>query len=75
MIMAQFICPSCGSKYFRTPKTGPKIIFQIVYERTVQIIQSATGAFSDVVIDTHNIYCGACSWQGSLDEVVESYID
>lgn len=73
--MAQFICPSCGSKYFLSSKTGPKMIFQVTAERTVQFIQLATGAISDLVIDTHNVYCGACSWQGSLDEVVESHRD
>lgn len=73
--MAQFICPNCGSKYFLTSKTGSKTIFQVGYERTVQIIQLATGAPSDVDIDTHNICCGACSWQGSLDELVESHRD
>ena len=73
--MAQFICPSCGSKYFLPSKTDPKIIFQVAYERTVQFIQSATGASCDVAIDTHNIYCGAFSWQGSLGEVVESHRD
>lgn len=72
-IMAQFICPSCGSKYFRTSKTGRKIIFQVAHERTVQFVQQATEDSSDVVIDENNIYCGACSWQGSLGEVVESH--
>lgn len=73
--MAQYICPSCGSKYFLASKTGPKIIFQVTLERTIEFIQLATGTISDLVIDTHNICCGACSWQGSLDEVVESRTD
>lgn len=74
--MAHFICPSCGSKYFLTSRTGPKIIFQIIPpERTIAFIQLATGATSDLAIDTYNICCGACSWQGSLEEVVESHRD
>ena len=73
--MTQFTCPSCGSKYFLTSKTAPKIIFQVTDERTVQFIQLATGTVSSLAIDTHNIYCGACSWQGSLDQVVESHRD
>ncbi len=76
--MAQYICPSCGSTYFLTSKTGPRTIFQVVHERTVrtvQCIQSASGALSNEDIDIHTIYCGACSWQGSLDEVVESHRD
>ena len=73
--MAQFICPSCGSKYFLTSKTGQKIVFQIAYERTVQFMQLVTGDFNDEDIDEQNIYCGACSWHGRLDEVVESSRD
>jgi len=67
--MPQFICPSCGSKYFLRSRTGPKNIFKVVYERTVQFVQLATGNSSDVDIDTQNICCGACSWRGSLDEL------
>lgn len=73
--MAQFICPSCGSKYFMTSKTGRKIIFQVACGRTMEFVQMTTEEISDVLIDTYNIYCGACSWQGSLDEVVESHKD
>jgi transposase-like protein len=73
--MAQYICPSCGSTYFLTSKAGLRTIFQVVHERTVQCVQSGTGVLSDEDIDIHTLYCGACSWQGSLDEVVESHRD
>jgi hypothetical protein len=73
--MAQFICPSCGSKYFMISKTGRKIIFQVASGRTLEFVQVTTEEISDVVIDTYNICCGACSWQGSLGEVVESHRD
>lgn len=72
--MAQYICPSCGSTYFLTSKAGPRTILQVVHERTVQCVQSASGALCEDV-DIHTLYCGACSWQGSLDEVVESHTD
>lgn len=73
--MAQFVCPSCGSKYFMASKTGRKIIFQVASGRTVEFVQMATEEINDVVLDTDNICCGACTWQGSLDEVVESHRD
>ena len=73
--MAQFICPSCGSEYFIASKTGPKNVFNVIDERAVQFVQLAADAAGDVHIDNHNIYCGACTWQGSLDEVVESHTD
>ena len=56
-------------------KTGRKIIFQVASGRTLEFVQVTTEEISDVVIDTDNICCGACSWQGSLDEVVESHKD
>jgi hypothetical protein len=73
--MDQFICPSCGSKYFMTSRTGEKTIFQVRDGRSVEFAELTTEEIRDVVIDTHNICCGACSWQGSLDEVVESHRD
>lgn len=73
--MAQFICPSCGSEYFIASKTGPKNAFIITDERTVEFVQLSSSEAEGVHIDTHNIYCGACTWQGNLGEVVESYRD
>ncbi len=52
--MSQFICPSCGSKYFLASKTGPKNVFNVADERTVQFVQLATGTSGDVDIDTQN---------------------
>ena len=69
--MPQYICPSCGSKYFVATKVGPKIIFTVMSGRKVQFIQSVTGTFADVFIGTKDIYCCLCSWKGSLNEVLE----
>lgn len=73
--MAQFICPSCWSKYFLASKTGPKNVFNVADERTVQFAQLASEAVGDVDFDTQHIYCGACTCQGSLGELVESHTD
>lgn len=70
--MAQYICPSCGSKYFMTSKIGRKNVFQVSSGRTVEVVQQGADANHDAVLDTTKIYCGACSWQGILDEVIES---
>ena len=70
--MAQYICPSCGSHYFMTSKTGKKIVFQVSAGCTVEVLQQDGDANNEAVLDMTKIYCGACSWQGSLDEVVES---
>ena len=73
--MAQFLCPSCGSEYFLTSKIGPKTIFKVASERVVQFIQSSARSFNEGDIDLQNICCGSCSWQGRLDELVESHKD
>ena len=75
MIMAQFICPSCGAEYFLSSKGGSKTIFKVVSERVVEIVQSPSGSLNDGDIDLQHIFCGACSWQGGLDELVESQRD
>jgi len=73
--MGQLICPSCGSEYFLTSKTGPKTIFNVTAERAVHIIHSPTESVHKRDIDRHEMYCGACSWHGTLDELVESHRD
>lgn len=73
--MAQFICPSCGSGFFLTSRTAPKTIFKVVSKRIVQIIQSPPSSFDAGETDLENICCGACSWQGRLDELIESHKD
>lgn len=73
--MAHFICPSCGSEYFLAARTGPKTIFKVATERAVQVIHSPTGALGDGDVDPYHLCCGACSWQGSLGELVESTRD
>ena len=75
MILAQFLCPSCGSEYFLTSKKGPETIYKIAFERVVQFIQSSARSFSEGDIDLQNICCGSCNWQRCLDELVESHRD
>lgn len=70
--MAHFICPGCGSEFFLTNRTGRKTVFKVAAERVLQLIQPATEDLKLSKIDIHNIFCGACSWHGSLDELVES---
>ena len=73
--MAKFLCPSCGSEYFLTSKTGPKTILKVASERVVQFIQSPARSFSEGNIELQNICCVACSWQERLDELIESQRD
>lgn len=71
--MAQYCCPSCGSKFFITKKNGEKGVFEVVEKDELACLQGfideadllAGGSFS----------CGACSWQGGLVELVECLLD
>jgi len=72
--MAQFICPSCGSEFFRTSKTGNKMIFKVTSGRKVTYIAPPYGACANQ-IDLDNICCGACSWQGRLVDLVTDHRD
>lgn len=73
--MTKFICPKCGSQYFLVSRIGRKDVFQVVDGRTVQFMQASTEKPDPVIQDTDTIYCGACSWQGYLNEVVASHLD
>lgn len=70
--MSQYICPSCGSGYFRSSRIGPNTIFQVESERVVHVIESSNQSQINGDIDQENICCGACSWGGRLDELVTS---
>jgi hypothetical protein len=70
--MAQFMCPGCGSEFFKTAKVGSKTIFQVETGREIQILQAASADSERAEVDESAIFCCACSWHGSLAELVES---
>lgn len=73
--MALYICPHCGSQFFLRSKSGLKIVFHVESGRTIHIVQPSAESLKTEEIDRDNICCGACSWHGSIDKLVESHRD
>ncbi len=70
--MSQYICPSCGSGYFRSSKIGPSTIFKVESGRVVHVLESSNTSGIEGDVDMENIWCGACSWHGRPEELVQS---
>ena len=51
------------------------ILDEVTTETMVQFIKASTDKSDPGIQDTNTIYCGACSWQGYLTEVVQSHLD
>lgn len=60
-------CPLCGAIKFMSKDRGPKTMFQVNNDWSVEIIRTE----SDQQIDPEEIFCGACSWKGPLKKLVE----
>jgi len=70
--MELLACPKCGSQWFVSSRTGDRIVFQ-VDEKHHPIIAESHGVSPQAVpIDPARIFCGACSWQGPVTDLVES---
>lgn len=61
-------CPWCGSLFFVTGKSGPKVVFHVTGTESYEIIARD----HDHNIDADAIFCGACSWHGNTRQLVES---
>jgi hypothetical protein len=60
-------CPVCGAMKFLTSDRGPKTMFQVFEDWSIEIIQ----AESEQQIDKDRIYCAACSWKGPLNQLIQ----
>ena len=67
-------CPKCGAVWFVSTRSGARIAFQ-VDDNFQPIVAEPDELPADAVpIDPGHIYCGACSWQGPITELVESRV-
>jgi len=65
-------CPSCGSTFFTSIRSGEKIVFR------VNALYVPLGLEKDPDQDTglhdiSGIHCGACTWAGGIRELVPSH--
>ncbi|MGD9946931.1 MAG: hypothetical protein AB7U29_00470 [Desulfobulbus sp.] len=70
--MELLACPKCGSEWFVSTRTGDRIAFQM--DDAYQPVIADPEGFSAQAapIAQEHIYCGACSWQGPVTDLVES---
>jgi len=60
-------CPLCGAMKFMTTDRGPKTVFQVSNDWTIEILR----AESDQEMNPEKIFCGGCSWKGPLKDLIE----
>ena len=69
--MTHYVCPQCGSKYFKFKKNDGAIIVTVGPDYQIEAVQSGdvlhTKPEQDEMID-----CAACSWSGQISELVQS---
>lgn len=70
--MELLACPQCGSELFVSTRSGARLVFQVNAERQPVVVRPEQQPVDAVPIDLHNIFCGACTWQGSVEMLVES---
>jgi hypothetical protein len=71
--MELLACPQCGSEWFVSSRTGERIVLQMDTDRHPLIARPAQQPRSAAAsIDPQHLYCGACTWQGSAEHLVES---
>lgn len=70
----QLACPACGSRYFLSSRSAPKIIFHVLgtVERKIFILRGSK--YGDETIDREDICCGSCSWHGHIEKLQEALI-
>ncbi len=72
--MEYLACPSCSSTYFLSSRKVGKIVFHVgVNNQPIVVNQSQdTGIHMDINIS--QIFCGACSWSGKIDQLLPSHM-
>jgi len=70
--MELLACPQCGSTWFVSSRSGDRIVFQMDEKRQPVIAEPESVTPQAVPIDPAHIFCGACSWQGPVADLVES---
>jgi uncharacterized protein YbaR (Trm112 family) len=70
--MELLACPKCGSEWFVSSRTDERIVFQMDTGRHPVIARPEQQAKDANLIDPDHLYCGACTWKGSAEHLVES---
>lgn len=71
--MERLACPRCGSVYFLSSRAPDRFVFQVDSGRQVWLAGAHRQAAASIGISTQGICCGACSWQGQLEDLAPSF--
>lgn len=69
--LVKLSCPICGSSYLCSSKSGEGSVFH-VYDNETRTIAIQRSEVENSIINRQAIFCGACSWHGSIDDLVAS---
>ncbi|MBM9615376.1 hypothetical protein JWJ90_13915 [Desulfobulbus rhabdoformis] len=70
--MELLACPQCGSQWFVSSRSGERTVFQMDGQHQPVIAQPESISEDTVPINPDQIFCGACSWKGPENDLVES---
>nr|WP_320010387.1 hypothetical protein [uncultured Desulfobulbus sp.] len=71
--MELLACPQCGSQWFLSSRSGERTVFQMDAAHQALIAQEETLSPDAVPINNEHIFCGACTWNGPVTDLVESH--
>jgi len=72
-LMEMLACPRCGSEFFLIfTDAGGRIVLQIDANRRAVIVRTEQQLVDLAAGVLQRLSCGACSWRGSADALVES---
>ena len=72
--MELLACPRCGSEWFVSSRSGARIVFQVDEQQQPVVAETSEPATGAEPINPQHICCGACTWQGAINELVESHM-
>ncbi len=72
LVMDLLACPMCGSELFLSTRAGERIVFKMDAERRPVLMHPEHSSMGAPPINPQALFCGACSWQGSIEALVES---
>lgn len=70
--MENLACPRCGSLYFLSSRTANRYVFQVDSQWQPWLVNAERSIERQSAPIVQLLCCGACSWQGQLQELVPS---
>jgi hypothetical protein len=72
--MEYLACPSCGSTYFLSSRHADRIVFHLGIDNLPIVVDQPTETTRTPDIDVSQLFCGACSCSGKIDQLLAAHI-